>query len=199
MLAAFQYFVIYKPYGYLSQFTREHETHKVLGDLYNFPKDVYPVGRLDKDSEGLLLLTNDNKLNHRLLNPDFRHKRTYWVQVEGQITEEAILQLSQGVDIKINKKTYHTLPAAARILASPSLPDRDPPIRFRKNVPDSWLELTLSEGKNRQVRRMCAKVGFPVLRLVRVRIENILLHNMDIGAIKAYDAKKIYESLGIAK
>lgn len=198
-MAAFQYFVIYKPYGYLSQFTREHETHKVLGDLYNFPKDVYPVGRLDKDSEGLLLLTNDNKLNHRLLNPDFRHKRTYWVQVEGQITEEAILQLSQGIDIKINKKTYRTLPAAARILAPPSLPDRDPPIRFRKNVPDSWLELTLSEGKNRQVRRMCAKAGFPVLRLVRVRIEKVLLDGMDVGEIKIYDAKKIYENLGIGK
>ncbi|MCG8326537.1 MAG: pseudouridine synthase [Chitinophagales bacterium] len=198
-MAAFQYFVIYKPYGYLSQFTREHETHKVLGDLYNFPKDVYPVGRLDKDSEGLLLLTNDNKLNHRLLNPDFRHKRTYWVQVEGQITEEAILQLSQGIDIKINKKTYRTLPAAARILAPPSLPDRDPPIRFRKNVPDSWLELTLSEGKNRQVRRMCAKAGFPVLRLVRVRIEKVLLDGMDVGEIKIYDAKKIYENLGIDK
>ena len=198
-MAAFQYFVIYKPYGYLSQFTREHETHKVLGDLYNFPKDVYPVGRLDKDSEGLLLLTNDNKLNHRLLNPDFRHKRTYWVQVEGQITEEAILQLSQGIDIKINKKTYRTLPAAARILAPPSLPDRDPPIRFRKNVPDSWLDLTLSEGKNRQVRRMCAKAGFPVLRLVRVRIEKVLLDGMDVGEIKIYDAKKIYENLGIDK
>lgn len=198
MLAAFQYFVIYKPYGYLSQFTREHETHKVLGDLYDFPKDVYPVGRLDKDSEGLLILTNDNKLNHWLLNPAFRHKRTYWVQVEGQITDEAILQLSQGIDIKINKKTYHTLPAEAKILAPPKLPDRDPPIRFRKNVPDSWLELTLSEGKNRQVRRMCAKVGFPVLRLVRVRIEKVLLDGMDIGEVRIYDPKEVYEDLGIS-
>ena len=197
MLAASQYFVIYKPYGYLSQFTREHETHKVLGDLYNFPKDVYPVGRLDKDSEGLLLLTNDNKLNHCLLNPAFRHKRTYWVQVEGKITEDAIQQLSQGIDIKINKKAYHTLPAVAKILESPSLPDRAPPIRFRKSVADSWLELTLLEGKNRQVRRMCAKVGFPVLRLVRVSIGKVLIDGMDIGEVKRYDPKEIYRDLGI--
>jgi len=192
-----KYFLIYKPYGYLSQFTREHPSHRVLGDLYDFPADVYPVGRLDKDSEGLLLLTNDKTLNHKLLDPKFRHRRTYWVQVEGEASKEALTQLREGVTIRINKKDYTTLPAEVALLHSPELPDRAPPIRYRKNVPDSWLSLTLVEGKNRQVRRICAAVGFPVLRLVRARIEGLKLGNMSIGEVKEVKQEGIYRLLGI--
>lgn len=179
------YYIIYKPYGVLSQFTKESEHHQTLKDLYDFPKTVYPVGRLDKDSEGLLLLTNDNKLNHRLLNPKFEHRRTYYAQVDGSPTPEALTQLQQGVKIKINKKFYLTKPAEAELLDHvPDLPTRHPPIRFRKNIPTSWIALTLKEGKNRQVRRMCAKVGFPVLRLVRVSIENLKLDGMAVGEVR---------------
>lgn len=197
MSKSLKYFILYKPYGVLSQFTQEVEGQRVLGELYDFPKDVYAVGRLDRDSEGLLLLTNDNKLNHRLLNPSFKHERTYWVQVEGQITAEAIRDLRGGVDIRINKKIHHTLPAKAKEIAEPSLPDRDPPIRFRQNIPTSWVEIKLVEGKNRQVRRMCAKVGFPVLRLVRAAIKKIELRDMQVGEVKELSTtmvKRLYEN-----
>jgi 23S rRNA pseudouridine2457 synthase len=170
------YFLLYKPYGVLSQFTREEPHHRTLADLYDWPPDVYPVGRLDRDSEGLLLLTDDKSLTHRLLDSAFAHPRTYWVQVEGIPGAEALQALRTGVDIRIRKKTHRTRPAEVRLLeASPPLPERDPPVRFRKTVPDSWLELTLTEGKNRQVRRMCAAVGYPVLRLVRVGIAGLRL------------------------
>lgn len=190
-----QYFKLYKPFGVLSQFTREAPHHRVLGDLYDFPKDVYPVGRLDADSEGLLLLTNDKSLNKQLLQPSFGHERTYFVQVEGDPGREALQQLARGVDIRINKKTYRTRPAKVnRLPAPPPLPDRDPPVRFRKSVPDTWLSLTLTEGKNRQVRRMCAAAGFPVLRLVRMRINNMELGDLKPGQVQpvsAADIKKL--------
>lgn len=190
------YFVLYKPFGVLSQFTREAPKHRVLSDVYNFTKDVYPVGRLDQDSEGLLLLTNDGSLNKRLLDPKYQHQRTYWVQVEGVPDEEAIQQLSKGVAIRINKKTHHTLPAKASLMdTAPTLPERDPPIRFRKNVPDSWLELSLIEGKNRQVRRMCAAVGYPVLRLVRARIEKLELGDMQVGEVREVEKKELWKRL----
>ncbi|WP_439557515.1 pseudouridine synthase, partial [Dyadobacter sp.] len=151
----------------LSQFTREGD-HPTLADLdFEFAKDIYPVGRLDADSEGLLLLTNDNFLKTKLLEPRNKHTRTYYVQVEGEITAEACEQLSRGVVISINGKAYKTLPANARVIEEPPLPERNPPIRFRKNIPTTWLALTLREGKNRQVRRMTAAVGFPTLRLAR--------------------------------
>ena len=192
------YFILYKPFGVLSQFTREHPDHKVLGDVYPFPSDVYPVGRLDKDSEGLLLLTNDKALNHKLLNPNFKHKRTYWVQVEGIPDETAIAQLQQGVDIKVNKKKHHTLPAEASLLSPPPvLPERNPPIRYRKNVPDSWLSITLVEGKNRQVRKMCAKVGYPVLRLVRVSIEHLRFQELEVGMVQELSRNEIYAKLRV--
>ena len=193
-----RYFIIYKPFGYLSQFTKEVPEHQTLEDLSDFPGDVYPVGRLDKDSEGLLLITNDKKLNHRLLNPKFQHRRTYWAQVEGMPTEKAIQQLNQGIDINVNGKIHHTLPADAQLLATvPDVPERDPPIRFRKNVPTSWLEISLHEGKNRQVRKMCAAAGFPVLRLIRVRIENLSLQEMQIGETRKISGEKLYELLNI--
>jgi 23S rRNA pseudouridine2457 synthase len=191
-----RYFAIYKPYGYLSQFTKEADHHQVLGELYNFPKDVYAVGRLDRDSEGLLLLTNDKSLTDRLLHPKNKHRRTYWVQVEGEPNKEALQRLRKGVDIRINKKTHRTQPAQVSILeAAPLLPERDPPIRFRATIPTTWLALTLTEGKNRQVRRMCAKVGFPVLRLVRYSVEKVTIEGMKIGEVVALEPSQLLQQL----
>ena len=159
------YFVIYKPFGTLSQFTPEAAGQPTLAMLYDFPTDVYPVGRLDHDSEGLLLLTNDKSLNHRLLHPTQAHEREYWVQVEGAITDEALEQLATGVSVRINGKYHTTSPAVAtRIIGAPMLPEREPPVRFRARIPTSWVSIVLHEGKNRQVRRMTAAVGFPSLR-----------------------------------
>ena len=159
----------------LSQFTREGD-HATLADLnFEFPKDVYPVGRLDADSEGLLLLTNDNYLKTKLLEPRNKHTRTYFVQVEGIINNEACEDLQSGVQISINGKQYKTLPAVVLPIEDPTLPDRNPPIRVRKNIPTSWVSITLHEGKNRQVRRMTAAVNFPTLRLARWAIGNVSL------------------------
>lgn len=156
--------LFYKPYGVLCQFTDPSQERPTLKDFISFP-ELYPVGRLDFDSEGLLLLTRQGRLQHRLAHPRFAQPRTYWVQVEG-IPHEADLQpLREGVDIQ----NYRARPAQVRILdPAPEVPLRDPPIRYRKTVPTAWLELVLTEGKNRQVRRMSAAVGFPTLRLIRV-------------------------------
>jgi 23S rRNA pseudouridine2457 synthase len=190
------YYVIYKPYGVLSQFTREAPHHRTLADLYDFPKEVYPVGRLDQDSEGLLLLTNDKRLNSKLLDPRWAHERAYWVQVEGVPNEETFTRLNNGVNIRIKKRDYRTRPAKSQMLTpSPMLPDRDPPIRVRKSVPDSWIELRLTEGKNRQVRRMCATVGFPVLRLVRAAIEDLTLGDMQPGDVREWEAPVLLRAL----
>ena len=180
-----QYYLFYKPYEVLSQFSAEGNK-KTLADYFPFvTKDVYPIGRLDYDSEGLLLLTNDTLLTHRLLNPKHQHQRTYYVQVEGNITEEALQQLRQGVTISVNGKKYQTQPAEAKLLSTPpNLPDRNPPIRFRKNIPTSWIALTLTEGKNRQVRKMTALVGFPTLRLVRYSIGQVTIKGMESGSIQ---------------
>nr|WP_215234604.1 pseudouridine synthase [Dyadobacter sp. CECT 9623] len=197
----FQYYLIYKPFGMLSQFTREGD-HATLADSdFTFAKDIYPVGRLDADSEGLLLLTNDNYLKTKLLEPRNKHTRTYFVQVEGQVSEEACEQLSAGVDISINGKSYRTLPAKAHLIAEPVLPERNPPIRFRQNIPTSWLSLTLREGKNRQVRRMTAAVGFPTLRLVRWSIGKFSLadkngnfpNNGDVWEVMPSEVGRFYE------
>lgn len=192
----FYYYVIYKPYGVLSQFSREAPHHRTLADLYDFPKDVYPVGRLDQDSEGLLIITNDKRLNSQLLDPRWAHERAYWVQVEGIPNEEALTRLNNGVNIRIKKRDYRTRPAKAKQLDPfPTLPDRDPPIRVRKSIPDSWIELRLTEGKNRQVRRMCATVGFPVLRLVRAAIENLTLGDMQPGDVREWQAPELLRAL----
>lgn len=192
----YRYYIINKPYGVLSQFTREHPDHRVLGDLFDFPRDVYPVGRLDKDSEGLLIITNDKTLTHRLLDPQFEHPRTYWVQVEGIPTQEALSQLRNGVPIRVKKETHQTRPAKVELFPHPpTLSERDPPVRFRKTVPDRWLSMTLTEGKNRQVRRMCAAVGFPVLRLVRTRIEDLQLGPLAPGGIQELKKELIYQLL----
>ncbi|MFQ3326916.1 MAG: 23S rRNA pseudouridine2457 synthase [Salibacteraceae bacterium] len=184
----FRYFIFYKPFGYLSQFTDE-DGNPGLSKLIDLPKDIYPIGRLDKDSEGLLLLSNDKKLNFKLLNPENNHNRTYWVQVDTVVTTEAILALENGVSIKVGKTQHQTKPCVAKIIDTPTLPVREPTVRFRKNVPTSWIEITLTEGKNRQVRKMCAAVGFPCLRLVRVSIERLELQNMKVGQLR--EVKKI--------
>lgn len=192
-----RYFIINKPYGILSQFSPEGDK-KGLGELFQFPKDVYPVGRLDADSEGLLILTNDKDLNHQLLNPRFKHWRTYWVQVDGAISQEALQQLESGVSIKINKADYHTLPARARLMPEPEdLSERVPPVRFRKEIPTSWISISLQEGKNRQVRRMTAAVGFPTLRLIRIQIEGLQLQDMQIGGVRELSKDTVYRLLNI--
>ncbi len=172
------YYKIYKPYGMLSQFT-DSEGRSTLKDLYSFPQNVYPVGRLDADSEGLLLLTNDKSLTDALLNPSNRHKREYLVQVEGRPDKEDIEALERGVLIK-NRKT---LPAHAEIIPEPPVPPRDPAIRLRKNIPETWIRIILTEGKNRQVRRMTASIGYPTLRLIRSRIEQVELGKMNPGDV----------------
>ncbi|UZR93284.1 pseudouridine synthase [Chondrinema litorale] len=192
-----KYFVIYKPFGVLSQFS-EADGHPGLASLYNFPRDVYPVGRLDRDSEGMLIITNDKKLNHKLLNPEFAHNRTYMVQVEGDANFETIKQLENRLEIKVNKKTYLTKPAKAKLIETPSyIPERNPPVRFRKSIPTSWIELTLIEGKNRQVRKMTAKTGFPTLRLIRKSIENLELLEFEPGSVQELDRAIIYKKLNL--
>jgi 23S rRNA pseudouridine2457 synthase len=167
-----------KPYGVLSQFTPEPGSKwRTLAEC-GLPKAVYPLGRLDADSEGLLLLSDEPGLNSRLLDPERGHGREYWVQVERIPTDESLRRLAAGVKVG----THHTQPCKVRRLeAVGSLPPRDPPVRHRKNVPDCWLSLELTEGKNRQVRRMTAAVGHPTLRLVRVRIGELRLEALALA------------------
>ena len=169
--------VFHKPYEVLTQFTRS-EGRRTLKEFINVPA-VYPVGRLDHDSEGLLLLTNDGHLQHRLSDPRFEHPKTYWVQVERVPSAVAVNQLSSGVDIQ----GYRTKAAQARLFEAEPAPltPRDPPVRFRKTVPTAWLELTLSEGRNRQIRHMTAAVGHPTLRLIRVAIGALQLGTLAPG------------------
>lgn len=170
-----------KPYGVLSQFTKEAPHHRTLAE-FGFPPHVYPVGRLDSDSEGLLLLSDEKQIVDRLLNPRNQHPRTYWSQVEGIPSPRNILLLEQG---SICIQGYHTLPCQVRqITADDLVPPREPPIRYRASIPASWLELTLVEGKNRQVRRMTAAVGLPTLRLIRVKIGDLPLDSLPVGVWK---------------
>lgn len=203
MLIAFN-----KPYGVLSQFTRDGSPNRTLAE-FGFPEKVYPIGRLDADSEGLLLLSDEPDLNQRLLHPRHAHEREYWAQVEGIPTAEDLQKLARGVVVQGRE----TLPCRAWLLdpqpeivgenpaagfatlsssdgerdgvkGRPTIPPRDPPIRFRKSVPDCWIGLELTEGKNRQVRRMTAAIGHPTLRLVRVRIGGLRLGNFGAGKWK---------------
>ena len=169
-----RYIALWKPYGVPTQFSGPAPT---LADLIAVP-DVYACGRLDKDSEGLLLLSSDGALQHRLTDPRFEHEKTYWAQVEGVPTTPALVALRRGVEIQ----DYRTRPAQVRLLeAEPALPPRDPPVRFRALIPTAWMELKLTEGRNRQVRRMTAAVGFPTLRLIRVAIGEIRLDGLEPG------------------
>ncbi len=170
MLIAF-----HKPFDVLSQFTRELPEHRTLAD-FGLPSHVYPIGRLDRDSEGLLLLSDEAHWTDRLLNPRRGHPRMYRAQVEGLVTDQALRHLSAGVKLK----EFTTLPCTATPFDG-DYPPRDPPIRFRKAIPTSWIELTLTEGKNRQVRRMTAAVGFPTLRLLRVKIGALELESLALS------------------
>jgi len=179
-----RYFIVYKPFNVLSQFTSS-EGRPVLKDFFSVPDDVYPVGRLDFDSEGLLLLTNDKQLNHRLLNPQFAHEREYWVQVDGAIDDAALQTLRSGVTINLDGKPYTTRPCQAeRFEPAPEVPQRNPPIRYRAHIPTSWIKMILQEGKNRQVRKMTAKTGFPTLRLIRYRIGKVSLDGLQPGGMR---------------
>ena len=189
------YCIIYKPFNVLSQFT-SGEGKPTLKDFFDVPTDVYAVGRLDYDSEGLLILTNDKKLNHQLLNPLFAHEREYWAQVEGEITDEAIHDLQMGVDITVEGKSYRTKKCKATLFKDvPLVPERNPPIRFRKNIATSWVKLILAEGKNRQVRKMTAAVGYPTLRLIRYRIEKCSIESLNPGEMRLLTQGEAYHFL----
>ena len=181
-----KYYLLNKPYGVLTQFTDEQK-RPTLESLHNFPKDVYPVGRLDRDSEGLLILTNDKALTDFLLNPKNKHEREYFVQVEGIPTEEDLQKFRLGIILKDGK----TLPSIIKLIQDPNFPKRVSPIRERRNIPTSWISLTLVEGRNRQVRRMTASIGFPTLRLIRVRIKNLLLGDLKGGEVKKMNMDEV--------
>lgn len=182
MLIAF-----HKPYGVLSQFTGDGSPNRPLAE-FAFPKNVYPIGRLDADSEGLLLLSDEARWNERLLHPRHAHEREYWAQVERIPNREVLDKLERGVTIQGRK----TLPCRAWMLEpQPAIAPRQPPIRFRKNVPDCWIGLELIEGKNRQVRRMTAAIGHPTLRLLRTRIGNFWLGDLPPGEWRTLAVEEI--------
>lgn len=181
------HYKIFKPYGYLSQFLNNQNrrrTKKLLGDLFDFAEGTMAIGRLDQDSEGLLLLTTDGKKSEAIRSK--KVEKEYWVQVDGLIREEAISEMISGVQISVNGETYTTLPCQARLLAEPpALPVRSKPVRDDRHGPSSWIAITLKEGKFRQVRKMTAAVGYPTLRLIRVRIGNHHLGNLQPGEVTA--------------
>ncbi len=171
--------ILNKPFGVLSQFTdvKSPTARPTLSAYVDVPH-VYPAGRLDRDSEGLLVLTDDGALQARISDPKHKLSKTYYVQVEGAPTDADLRPLRDGVTLKDGL----TRPAQVRLMEPPDLWDRDPPVRFRKSVPDAWIEITISEGRNRQVRRMTAHIGFPTLRLVRWRIGDWTLDGIKSGA-----------------
>jgi len=182
-----QHFKLYKPYGYLSQFVNNQTTRKnkkLLGELHPFPENTMAIGRLDYDSEGLLLLTTNGKMSEFVRSR--KVEKEYYVQVDGLVSNEAIQQLGKSVAIRIEGKIYHTKPCKVNKLAeTPELPERAKKIRDERHGPTSWISITITEGKFRQVRKMTASVGFPTLRLIRVRIGSIFLDNLEPGQVQA--------------
>jgi 23S rRNA pseudouridine2457 synthase len=175
-----------KPFGVLSQFTSDGSKNRTLAE-FGFPKNVYPIGRLDADSEGLLILSDEAKWNEKLLHPRHAHEREYWAQVEKIPSLESLQKLEKGISIQGRK----TLPCRAWVLEpQPEIPPRVPPIRFRKSVPDCWIGLELIEGKNRQVRKMTVAIGHPTLRLMRVRIGNFQIGELPAGEWKTLNKQE---------
>ncbi len=188
-----RHFRIHKPYGYLSQFVCELDWKKLLGELYDFPEGVMAIGRLDEDSEGLLLLTTDGKMSEAIRSKKI--EKQYYAQVDGIITAEAVQQIQEGVEIGIRNVKYRTQPCTAFPLEeTPGFPPRARKIRDDRHGPTSWVSITLTEGKERQVRKMTAAVGFPTLRLIRVRIGNIFLDNLKAGEVKEIEWEQLTEN-----
>lgn len=188
MKLSHQHFKIYKPYGVLSQFVsnnqKESRKKRFLGELHNFPEGIMPIGRLDENSEGLLLLTTDGKLSDNINRGGY--EKEYYAQLDGEITPEAIALLRNGVEIGIYGKKYITKPCLANLIQAPveKLPEANPKLRIGRHRPSSWVSITITEGKFRQIRKMTAAVGFPTLRLVRVRIGTITLENLNEGQVQ---------------
>jgi len=183
-----KHYILFKPWGFLSQFIyngKRKNKKRLLGELYNFAPGTMAIGRLDEDSEGLLFLTTDGKTSYNILSQKF--EKEYYVQVDGLITPEAIETLRNGVEIGIHGKRYMTKPCKAKLLEKPELPERARQIRDERHGPTSWASITLREGKFRQVRKMTAAAGFPTLRLVRVRIGNIWIGDMQPGDVKSVE------------
>jgi 23S rRNA pseudouridine2457 synthase len=192
----YRYFVLHKPFGVISQFSDEQgKIHlPTLASCFPFPGDVYPVGRLDADSEGILLITNDSSLNHKLLGPDSQVKKVYYAQVAGAPDETALQKWERGgLTISHKGRTHICLPAKAKLIDPPDFPERSTPVSFGGIT--SWIRLTLVEGKNRQVRKMTAAAGFPTLRLIRVRISGLALMGLQSGEVKEYSRNQIYRAL----
>ena len=186
-MSAHHHYILYKPYGMLSQLgTEGYKRKRGLSELFDFPKGVYPVGRLDEDSEGLLMMTSDSKLSVQIRSAAI--EKEYWVQLDGEISDEAIQQLQSGLHLVIKKEAILTKPCKAWKIDEPHFEERYPPTRAGQHRPYSWLAIVLQEGKFRQVRKMTAAVGFPTLRLVRVRIGDISLNDMKPGEVRPMEA-----------
>jgi len=188
------YLAFFKPYNVVTQFSPAEGEQQSLAD-FGFPKNVYPVGRLDSDSEGLLILSDDNRLNNALLDPEYGHERTYFAQVDNVPDEKSLNELRRGVIVQGRR----TRPCAAHVIEEPDLPPRSVPIRVRKNIPTSWMSITLTEGKNRQVRRMTAAIGHPTLRLVRWSIGSLTLDNLGLEPgqweeLRPTDVNRLFEN-----
>ncbi|WP_302850179.1 pseudouridine synthase [Polaribacter cellanae] len=182
-----RHFIIHKPWGMISQFVNPAKRKKkLLGDLYDFPEGTMAIGRLDVPSEGLLLLTTDGKLSAEIRSS--KYEKEYYVQVDGQITQEAIEKLKIGVEIGFNGKKYLTKPGKASLINDPKFPLRSQKIRDERHGPTSWISISIKEGKFRQVRKMTAAVGYPTLRLIRVRIGKIKLGDLDVGGVIEMDS-----------
>ncbi|AMS27622.1 pseudouridine synthase [Bacteroidetes bacterium UKL13-3] len=176
------HYILHKPFGYISQFKTDVKKKKMLGDLYSFAEGTMAIGRLDEDSEGLLLLTTDGKVSELVRRKHI--EKEYYAQVDGLISAEAIHQLQQGVEIGIKGIKYQTRPCKAILLdPQPTFAERSRRIRDERHGPTYWISVTLTEGKLRQVRKMCAAVGYPVLRLIRIRIGKMHLNDLPVGAV----------------
>lgn len=180
-----RHFILHKPYGYLTQLvytSTKRKNKKLLSHLHDFPEGTMAVGRLDEKSEGLLFLTTNGKLSQLVRGQKI--EKEYWVQVDGMITQEAVKQLQEGVEIGIKREKYMTSPCEAHVIDDPGFPERSRRVRDDRHGPSSWVSITIREGKFRQVRKMTAAVGFPTLRLVRVRIGNTRLDDLEVGELR---------------